>query len=290
MHKSVFSIVVIVLLGLSKLLGQTIDTTINNKKYPVHVVKKGETFYKIANLYKTNILEIKKLNNLDSYSLTLGQKLAIPKNEEQKIDVKEISIQKITRTPKFYTVQKGDNLYKIAKENGSSVDSIKKWSSLSSNSLNIGQELVIGFDIKKSIDKTKLTESNSANLPDLETLDYDSLTLALNLPTRSKVSIYPKVGGNSIKWQVEESGLAKSWSKFEMNGYYAYHNYLEVGQIVKVIHPKSNNSIFVKILGKLPEDLDTGDYIIILAPQAFQAFIDVDDSFHCRLEYVVQQE
>ena len=44
---------------------------------------------------------------------------------------------------KFYTVEKGDTLWKIAKEFNTTVDKIKKINNLDSNVLKIGQKLLI---------------------------------------------------------------------------------------------------------------------------------------------------
>ena len=43
-----------------------------------------------------------------------------------------------------YTVQKGDTLYKISKSYSTTVDQLKKWNNLSSNTIRIGQKLSIG--------------------------------------------------------------------------------------------------------------------------------------------------
>ncbi len=46
---------------------------------------------------------------------------------------------------KYYTVQPGNTLYSIARENGTSVGEIMKWNHLSSNQLNVGQKLIVGY-------------------------------------------------------------------------------------------------------------------------------------------------
>ena len=46
-------------------------------------------------------------------------------------------------TSQIYVVKNGDNLYAIARKFNTSVDSIKKKNSLTSNNLQIGQKLII---------------------------------------------------------------------------------------------------------------------------------------------------
>ena len=44
---------------------------------------------------------------------------------------------------KLYKVKKGDTLFGIARAHGCTVDNLKSWNKLSSNSLSIGQKLKI---------------------------------------------------------------------------------------------------------------------------------------------------
>ena len=90
-------------------------------------VKKGDSLYKIANMYNTTISEIIKLNNLKTNNLSIGQLLKIPSNSSNQT----------------YIVKKGDSLYSIAKKFNTTVDSIKKKNNLVSNTLSINQKLII---------------------------------------------------------------------------------------------------------------------------------------------------
>ena len=103
-----------------------------------YIVKKGDSLWSIANKYNTNVNELKKLNNLTSNSLSIGQKLKLPSND----NITEIP----TPTPSTsntYTVKKGDSLYSIAKKYDTSVDKLKTTNNLTSNNLSIGQVLKI---------------------------------------------------------------------------------------------------------------------------------------------------
>ena len=93
-------------------------------------VKRGDSLYKIANLYNTSVSELIRLNNLTSNSLSIGQILKVPST----------STNTSTRT---YIVQKGDSLYSIAKKYSTTVDSIKTKNNLKTNTLQIGQVLKI---------------------------------------------------------------------------------------------------------------------------------------------------
>lgn len=104
------------------------NTSSNTSEENIYIVKSGDTLYQIAKNNNTTVDAIKKLNNLSSNTLTIGQTLLIPLPKEEYI---------------IYTVIKGDSLYQIARKNNTTVDEIKKLNNLTTNTLTIGQELKI---------------------------------------------------------------------------------------------------------------------------------------------------
>lgn len=98
-----------------------------------YVVVKGDSLYKIATKYNISVDDLKKANNLTSNLLNIGQVLYIPKK----------SSSDESSNKNIYTVQKGDTLYGIALKNKVTVDDIKRANNLTSNTLSIGQKLII---------------------------------------------------------------------------------------------------------------------------------------------------
>ncbi|WP_409302982.1 LysM peptidoglycan-binding domain-containing protein [Peribacillus sp. SCS-155] len=93
-----------------------------------YTVKKGDNLYRISKKYNTTVAELKKLNNLKSDSLKVGQVL-------------KVSAAAGTAVPSTYKVKKGDTLYSIAKKAKLSVSDLKKLNNLKSDRINIGQVL-----------------------------------------------------------------------------------------------------------------------------------------------------
>ena len=99
-----------------------------------YIVKKGDTLWNIARTYGISVNELKEVNNLTSNSLSIGQSLFIPKQEDLDEDINEENT---------YKVVSGDTLYSIARKFNTTVSKIKELNNLVNNNLSIGQVLVI---------------------------------------------------------------------------------------------------------------------------------------------------
>lgn len=82
-------------------------------------------------MFNTTVDEIKKLNNLKNNTLYIGQILNVP--EYYKAEDTNIS----------YVVKKGDSLWSIANQYGTTVAELKKYNNLTSDLLSIGQIIEI---------------------------------------------------------------------------------------------------------------------------------------------------
>lgn len=103
-----------------------------------YIVKKGDSLYSIANKYNTTVDELKRINNLTSNILSIGQVLKLPSDKVSDVEKEGNTIS--------YTVQKGDSLYSIARKYSTTIDKIKDLNNLTTNLLSIGQVLLIPTD------------------------------------------------------------------------------------------------------------------------------------------------
>ena len=104
----------------------------------IYIVKKGDSLYSIAKKYNTTVEELKRINNLTSNILSIGQVLKLPSDKANNVEKEENTIS--------YTVQKGDSLYSIARKYDTTIDRIKDLNNLTTNLLSIGQVLLIPTD------------------------------------------------------------------------------------------------------------------------------------------------
>lgn len=101
------------------------EGTISN----TYTVQRGDTLYSIANKLGTTVDELKRINNIEGNTLSIGQILRVPM--ESITDDEE----------NIYIVKKGDTLYQIALDNNTTIDEIKSLNNLTNNTLMIGELL-----------------------------------------------------------------------------------------------------------------------------------------------------
>lgn len=97
----------------------------SEQNYIEYTVQSGDTLWNISNRLGVSIGDIKDINNLQSDTIYVNQKLNIPSNNVN------------------YTVKSGDTLYRIAISNNTTVNSIKEINNLTSDIIYPGQTLII---------------------------------------------------------------------------------------------------------------------------------------------------
>lgn len=95
----------------------------------IYIVKAGDTLWSIASINKMTVDEIKKINNLQSNLLTVGQKLTVSLPRQKDYEI--------------YIVKNGDSIWSIANNYNISVTLIKEINELKNSLLEVGQELKI---------------------------------------------------------------------------------------------------------------------------------------------------
>ena len=95
-----------------------------------YTVKSGDSLWSIAKKYGITVDALKAANNLTSNTLSIGQMLRIPIEEEESL-------------PSTYVVVSGDTLYSIARKFNTTVDALKSLNNLTTNTLSVGQKLRI---------------------------------------------------------------------------------------------------------------------------------------------------
>ena len=230
------------------LLGDSVGSAIYSyiNRSNIYIVKNGDSLYSIARKYNTTVDELKKLNNLSSNVLNIGQVLKIPSSESSNTG----SGTGISNT---YVVKSGDSLYSIARKYNTTIDEIKRFNNLTSNLLSIGQVLKIPsgsesnntgsntgttntYVVKSGDSLYSIARKYNTTVDEIKKLNNLSSNLlsigqVLKIPSGSSTNTYVVKSGDNLysiarKYQITVDELKK------LNNLSS--NLLSIGQVLKV--------------------------------------------------------
>jgi len=158
---------------------------------------------------------------------------------------------------------------------------LRKWNNLTSDRLQEGQRLVVTdpADTKSTIavDKTNLLPAK--NEAKTESAPASAPTPVADAPVKEK-------GPEDIKKKIE-TGIAELIDVPDNSGkFLALHRSAPVGTLVLVKNLTNNQSIWVKVIGRLPNG--DGKVIIKLSPKAFEKLNAVDKRVRAEISYLLQ--
>ncbi|MGV9002575.1 LysM peptidoglycan-binding domain-containing protein [Flavobacterium sp.] len=199
-----------------------------------HKVKRGDNIGEIANKYDVSVAEVKKWNKLKSNNIGLGATLKIIKNERVATIVrKEIKGEKINTTIEpetqiasnqnsnednpedFYVVQKGDNLFTIAKKFNVSLEDLKDWNNIEDGIIQSGSKIalnnaapnakqveeapkaetkIVEYVVKNGDNLGGIAKKYSASISDIKDwneLQDDNITIGSKLIVSKKLFVVP---------------------------------------------------------------------------------------------------
>ncbi len=264
-----------------------------------HVVQKKENLNMLAKKYGTTIEEIKSINNLSSINLSIGQVLKMPiiaspvaatqtsvdtakKIRENVIPAKKIN--PIVNQPPpvkpvpvveapfeellVHMVKANETMYSIATTYKLSMDQLKAKNKLTTNSLRIGQRLLIRG------------EYGRINPEDTVDNELDTLT-SIRDP---RLKLPPSRYGLS---QIDERGTALYIMDpgLDPSKMLVLHRTAPIGAVIKITNPMSNRSTFAKVVGKFAENANTKDVIIVMTKAVADALGALDKRFFCNITY-----
>ncbi|MHA4895455.1 LysM peptidoglycan-binding domain-containing protein [Pedobacter sp. PWIIR3] len=261
-----------------------------------HAVQKKENLNMLAEKYGTTVNEIKRINNLKSINLQIGQILKIPATTgttQESEPVSEVVAEKpvetvtktyqkpveevkapltVSNTEDFieHTVAGNETMYSIATRYKLTMDQLKAKNNLTDNSLRVGQKLLIKgqYPVKP------------AYVPPVATTAVDSANSLKNPSLRLPASRY---GLN----QIDEKGTAV-WiadQDLDPTKMLVLHRSAAIGTVMKITNPMSNRTAFAKVVGKFTENESTKDVIIVMTKAVADALGALDKRFYCNITY-----
>ncbi|EDM34458.1 hypothetical protein PBAL39_19245 [Pedobacter sp. BAL39] len=289
---------------------ETTETTVTEDGITLveHAVQRKENLNLLAERYGTTVNEIKRINNLRTINLQIGQLLKIPtKNPatetetpvEEKPKEQVVTAPKPTEQPKApivpivdekekrkekvvpavkeqeeefieHTVASNETMYSIATKYKLTMEQLKAKNNLTDNSLRVGQHLLIKGTYPRPSERHLPTQDN----------DADTLSSIKDPSLRFPASRY---GLN----QIDEKGTAV-WidnQDLDPSKMLVLHRNAPIGTVMKITNPMTNRSTFAKVVGKFTENESTKDVIIVMTKAVADALGAIDKRFFCNLTY-----
>lgn len=168
-------------------------TTIQRSNNGRYLVRNGDTLWDIAVAHGVTVSALKRANSLSSNRIYAGRELVIPGGKQSSADPKPVFVK--------YKVRRGDNLWKIAKARGTTVEIIKGANGLVSNEIypgmslmvpeytssNTGEELIY-YRIKRGDSLWKISHEHNVSIDDL--VSWNDLSPDSRLYPGQQIKIY----------------------------------------------------------------------------------------------------
>ena len=280
---------------------RTQDTSNNN----YHVIESGDTFYSLSKKYELPIDSLQKWNDLKSTELNLGDSLIIGyKKTTQKVTIlqelpedqpKRYATEYVENveldSALFHVVKKSETLYSIARDYGLSLEELRSMNYLNGSELSIGQAVRIA---KKKEMMPSGTDTLSENTTVEEITEVDTV-MAVPIDTvfvttdNSRFKQRTEKLGNLDK-TVEEGFAWKIPNTEDNRKYLALHRTAPLGTIIEVKNQMTDQSIFARVVGSLPETGINKNVLIRISHAAFERLNALDASIPVEIGYVLEDE
>jgi LysM repeat protein len=251
-----------------------------------HNAKKGETYKKIANMYGLKEAKLKEWNKFtDPFVGGEVVKIVPPEIEKEKsADIDSKKETKKVDDSRIHIVESGETLYSLSEKYKVEVEDIRKWNSLDSYQLSLGQKLYV--------------QNPDALMADVELKEEDKVEQPIFEKPKSKLTENPQKQDTKAYFTVEEDDMPKINKIIEKGvaeviegsegteKYLALHRTAKIGTIMQVRNDLNDQIVFVRVLGKLPNTGVDKKVIIRISKRAFEKLGGVDYKFPVEISYL----
>jgi LysM repeat protein len=257
----------------------------NNKTFLLFKVGPKQSLFSILKRYNLSLTEFKAANSEVEIPVKTGEIVYIPlhyleeSNPAPKMMEEKVADAPKTDAPKeaeIHIVASKQGLLSVANLHKVTMADLRKWNNLTSDRLQEGQRLIVSDPAASkstiSVDKTNLLPAKA--------------TTTATAPVTEPAALAKEKGPEDIKKKIE-TGIAELIDVPDNSGkFLALHRTAPIGTLVLVKNLTNNQSIWVKVIGRLPN----GDskVIIKLSPKAFEKLNAVDKRVRAEISYLLQ--
>lgn len=289
------------------MLVDSVGTEIRNgKTFLIHKVTPQETVYALSRKYNVPVPQILASNPKIDKGIAVGQLVYIPRvTSSVKVTVPtKANSPKPTETAssnpkntdgtgnKMHQVLDNQTLFSIARQYQVSTTDIKKWNKLTSDQVKVGDNLIVGMAAMPSANAQPAPEvTNPVEKP--KPAPVKTVSTSKNEPKTSSATVGKETDKPATEAPTEsiskitETGLAEVMDGRSENGkYLALHKSAPIGTILQVKNTANNQSVYVRVIGKLPETGTNEKVVIKLSKRAHQKLAASDNRFPVEVSYM----
>ncbi len=249
-------------------------------------IKKGESVHMLAHRFYVNEKDIEFDPDFDKTKKVMpGTVIYIPVISQNYSQSKPSVLDSRDMHELYYHVGLHDDIGIISTYSGVTKSTMRMWNNLHGNTLLEGQPLFIGWlkMIGRDTTDNPLRESAYATVQKaVVAADTAKQRIPGGLDT-----VYNRQTNNGLN-VLTEKGTAVFFEKAgKLGAYQAFHNATPRGTIIKVFNPGSGKTIYVKVLGPVPDTKLYANSIIGICDAAKDALGITDSKAWVELSYPV---
>ncbi len=271
----------------------------NGQRFVRHRVAQGETLFALSRRYHVSVDLITAANPQLKNGLAIGEVVLIPRTGGgAKAPTAAAPAKAPAATPATaantsaldrYTVAKGETLFGIARRfNLSPAELIQLNHLPAGGSVRVGQEILLreaGTAPTSAAPATRPTETAAAPKVNPNAPAQIATITTAKEPDNDPVERAP-TRASEVVTRVTESGVAGAIANSGTDKYLALHKTAPVGTIMQVKNQMNGQSVYVRVIGALPDTGENSNMLVRLSPRAVQKLGTGDAKFRVETSYV----
>jgi len=279
------------------------------QRFVKHRVTPGETLTALTRRYHVTLAQLTEANPQIKNGLGVGQIVFVPRPAAGRAaapaTAKAPAGAAPASVPATYTVAKGETLFGIARKFQLTPDEIIRLNKLpAGGGVRVGQQLILTAAAEASAPVATAPKA----APPVRPVEVESVPAVTSAKTPAPAPDKPAQvatvtpekpeekeredrtpsRASEVLARVVESGLGAPIEKSVTDKYLALHKTAPVGTIMQVKNSGNGLSVYVRVIGKLPDTGENNDILVRLSPRAVQKLGTADARFRVETNYIPQ--
>lgn len=270
------------------------------QRFVRHRVAQGETMFALSRRYKVTVDQITAANPQLKSGLGIGEVVLIPRpgpgakaavaTAPTKASATATAPTATAAAPDRYTVGKGETLFGIARRFGLSPAELILLNHLpAGGAVRVGQELQLRADVggAPASPAASVAPAPAPKINPTAPAQVATVTPATPAERREEAAeAKSPTHASELVTRKTDVGIASTIANSGTDKYLALHKTAPVGTIMQVKNQMNGQSVYVRVIGPLPDTGENENVLVRLSPRAVQKLGTTDAKFRVETSYV----